>query len=136
MAIFDLNPSVGDSFVIFYVEAERLITLTQNRGTDIIDLYDIILTTIDNSLLSNTKGLKIWFTQSYEIGQKKANHNNISYYLEIVSFVGELQLLVLKRYNSIDEFYEGEEIIVSQVFADISEDAGYPISPQYIEDIS
>ena len=80
--IFDLSPPLEtgaiDNFTIFYIEAERLITLAQNRGDDILSLYDIIISTIDASLLSNSKGTKTWLTQSYEIGQKKTTSNNES----------------------------------------------------------
>jgi len=133
---FDITNETLNDFVFFYVEVQRLITLTQNRGTDILNLYDVIISTIDGSLLSNLKGLKTSITESYQIGKENARLNNEDYYLKTVSFVKELQLLVLVRYDSIDDFYEERGITVSQIFADISQDAGHPISSQYIEDIS
>lgn len=124
------------TFTIFYIEAEELITLAQNKDTEVLDLYDIIIANIASSTLSNSKGLKASTTTAYEAGKENSRIDKETYYLEIVPFVRDLQLLVLDRYDSVDIFYETEGIIVSQVFADISVDAGYPISPQYIEDIS
>lgn len=124
------------TFTIFYIKAEELITLAQNRDTEVLDLYDIIIANIASSTLSNSKGLKVSTTTAYEAGKENSRIDKETYYLEIVPFVRDLQLLVLDRYDSVDIFYETEGITVSQVFADISVDAGYPISPQYIEDIS
>ena len=124
------------SFASFYVEIENLVTIAQNRDTEVLDLYDKILAAIDDSLLSDKRGTKSWFTDIYRQGKENNRLYNEGYYLKIISFVNELQLLVLDRYETIDEFYETENITVSQIFADLSEAAGYPIDPQYIEDIS
>ena len=120
----------------YYIEAERLITLSQSRDTEASNLYDIIIASIGDSQISNAKGTKDWFSDTYKREKNTVNLYNASYYLKLVVFVGKLQLLVLDRYDSVDDFYQEEGITVSQVFADISEEAGYPISPQYIEDIS
>ena len=120
----------------YYIEAERLITLSQSRDTEASNLYDIIIASIGDSQISNAKGTKTWFSGAYEREKNRVGQHNAAYYLRLVSFVGRLQLLVLDRYDSVDDFYQEEGITVSQVFADISEEAGYPISPQYIEDIS
>jgi hypothetical protein len=142
LEILDLAPPLGigsevaDNFVVFYVQAENLITDAQNRDSEVIDLYTIILADIDNSQLSNAKGNKTAMTNAYEVGQLLAYEQNSTYYLLIVEFVKKLQTIVVDRYGSLDNFYGTESITVSQVFADISEEAGFPISPQYIEDIS
>lgn len=124
------------TFTDFYIETERLITLAQNRGGDILELYNVIISTIGSSLLSDSKGVKTWITSSYQTGKSNSLLDDEKYYYRAVDFVKELQLLVLKRYDSVDNFYETEGVIVSQSFAFLSEAAGYPISPQYIEDIS
>lgn len=139
--ILDLAPPFGigfspSLFAIFYIETERLITLTRNRDIEVQSSYDVIISTISASSLSNSENLKTWITQSYQAGKEDSRIDLERYYLAAVSFVKKLQLLVLDGYDSVDIFYETEGITVSQIFADISEDAGYPISPQYIEDIS
>ena len=139
LKILDLGPPLEiwtRAFAIFYIEAERLITSAQNRGPEILNLYDVIIATIDTSLLSNSKGLKTWLTEAYQVGKSQSELDILNYNDKAILFVDKLQLLVLDRYDSIDDFYEDEGIIVSQIFADLSEAAGYPISPQYIEDIS
>ena len=142
LEILDLAPPLEvwtaafNEFAIFYVEAEDLITAAQNRYTEFIDLYDIILAEIDNSLLSDSRGTKTWLTEAYELGKTTSHVDNFYYNEKIVPFVGDLQELVLVRYDSLDDFYDEFGITVSQVFADLSEAAGYPISAQYIEDIS
>ena len=123
-------------FAAFYIEAERLVTLAQNRDTEVLRLYDVVLDTIDNSLLSNSTENKTWISDAYITGKNNTSRANEIYYLEVVYFVRELQLIVLLTYDTVDAFYVDTGITVSQTFADISEDAGYPISPQYIEDIS
>lgn len=124
------------TFTTFYIEEERLITLSQGRDSEISDLYDIVIEAIGDSQISNTKGTKDWFSSTYKLEKGRVTTYNATYYLKLVTFVGTLQSLVLDRYNSLDEFYQSEGITVSQIFADISEDAGYSVSSQYIEDIS
>ena len=124
------------TFTDFYIETERLVTLARNRSGDILELYNVIISTIGSSLLSDSKGVKTWITESYLIGRFNSIIDSGNYYYKAVDFVKELQLLVLDRYDSVDDFYETEGVTVSQTFAFLSEAAGYPISPQYIEDIS
>jgi len=124
------------TFTNFYIETERLITLAQNRGADVLELYNTIISTIDTSLLSDSKGVKIWITGTYQTGKSISLLDDENYYYRAVALVKELQSLVLDRYDSVDDFYETEGVTVSQTFAFLSEAAGYPISPQYIEDIS
>jgi len=123
-------------FTDFYIEAERLITLSQSRDTEILNLYDLIISTIDESSLSDARRTKTWITEAYVDGKENNRLYIENHYLKVVNFVALLQLLVLDRYDSIDQFYELEGVIVSVIFASISEDAGYSISPQYIEEIS
>ena len=133
---FGIGVDVASEFAVFYVEAEDLITSAQNRNGEVLNLYDIIISEIDTSLLSDTKGIKTWMTESYQIGKSTSEVDNFHYNEKIIPFVGMLQELVLVRYDILDDFYEEQGITVSQVFADLSETAGYPISPQYIEGIS
>jgi hypothetical protein len=121
---------------IFYVEIERLITSSQLRDAETLLLYDIIIATIGTSSLSDRKGLKTSFTESYIIGKENNTLYNENYYLKNITFVGTLQSLVVDNFGSVDSFYETEDIIVSSTFAELSELAGYPISQQYIEDVS
>ncbi len=125
-----------EEFVVFYEEAEDIITISSQRDLDVLGLYDTILATIDSSSLSNSKSLKTWLATGYETG-KSDTETDIYYYNEkSISFVGELQKITVHEYGSLDEFYNLSGITVSQIFADFSEAAGYPVSPQYIEDIS
>jgi hypothetical protein len=135
LAPFSLEAGISD-FGAYYVIAEGLITLSQGRDSEIQNLYDVIIAAIGDSQISNSKGTKTWFSDTYKREKNTVNLYNASYYLKLVVFVGKLQELVLDRYDSLDEFYQTEGITVSQIFADISEDAGYPLSPQYIEEIS
>ena len=128
--------SMSEIFVDFYIDAEKFITLSQSKDSEISNLYDIIIASIGYSQLSDSKGTKSWFSETYRGEQESVRVHNEMYYLKVVIFVGLLQSLVLDMYDSLDDFYQGETVSVSQIFADLSEDAGYPISPQYIKDIS
>jgi len=134
-------------FTIFYIEVEDLVTSEQLRYTEVLNLYDQIISTIDTTVLPNARETKLWMTDIYKEGQDKYALYNESYYLRVIPFVKLLQSLVVGRrytdeytgintYSSVDDFYEIEGVIVSQTFAELSEVAGYPISPQYIKDIS
>jgi len=134
LSILDLHTPLGlgfgdTSFHIFYVEAEKIVTSTQNRNTGGVS------NTIDNSL-SDSKGIDTWITSAYQTGQYNSTLDNDKYSYRNIAFVNDLQLLVLKEYDSIDEFYEATGITVSATFAVLSQAAGYPISPQYIKDIT
>jgi hypothetical protein len=135
MMPFDIT-SISPSFVNFYKNAESLITISQKKDYDIYNLYDIIISTIENSQLSDAKGTKTNFKSKYENEKESVRVLTEMYYLKVVEFVRKLQLLVLTLYDTISDFYEDLGITVSQIFADISEDAGYPIPDQYIKDIS
>ena len=135
MMPFDIT-SVSPAFVNFYIEAESLITISQGRDSDILNLYDIIIASIENSQLSNAKGTKRKFKDKYIDEKEEVRVHSEMYYLKLVEFVRKMQKIALASYDTIGDFYEDAGITVSQIFADISEDAGYPIPDQYIKDIS
>jgi len=51
----------------------------------------------------------------------------------LIPIVRELQLHILARYDSIDEWLGESGILVKQRFYDLSNDLGYEISPTYLE---
>ena len=133
---FELGPCDPTDLCFFYIEAERLITLAQDRDNKVINLYDKIIADIGSSLLSDSKGVKTWITAAYQPAKSTSLLDAENYFYRDVPLVGKLQLIVLDSYDTVEQFYDEQNITVSQTFAFLSETAGYPIPPQYIEDIS
>ena len=56
-----------------------------------------------------------------------ANHRSL------IDLVGRFQKIIYQRWGSIDWYLNAQGILVKHSFADLSSEAGYPISPVYIE---
>jgi hypothetical protein len=119
-----------------YVSVENKITYSLIILNDNLTIYDTITETINSSSLIKPKGTTTWISKKYINERESSRVRNEMYYLQIVSFVKSLQAIAVLNYEDIDSFLEENDITVSQIFADISKDAGYPISDRYIKDIS
>jgi len=114
-----------------------LINDYQKNGESIDIHMEDILETINLLDMSDNNGLKInLYNQFFQHKIDFYNKTNL-YSSEILILVRKLQENVLRDYNSVDDFLEQNSLTVKSVFADISEEAGYLISDQYIRnDIS
>lgn len=63
----------------------------------------------------------------------ESTSNSFNAGTRLTPLVRELQLHILARYETIDEWLDDAGILVKQRFYDLSNDLGYEISPAYLE---
>ena len=117
-----------------YKTIADLINDYQKNGESIDIHMEDILETINLLDMSDTNGLKINLYNQFFQHKIDFYNKTIKYTSEILNLVRKLQENVLRDYDSVDDFLEQNSLTVKSIFADISEDAGYLISDQYIRD--
>lgn len=122
----------------FYQKVSDLIDSSQARGDDmyyyLLKMKDIL----ENSEINNNDLDAKMLIASIDSTINIINDYHIEYSKEVLIFVRNLQKTILNKYNykNINEFLENNMILVGNIFADISNSAGYPINSNNIRDIS
>ena len=108
----------------------------QKRGTDIVYFIDNMITNLGNSEIPPTDISRERLESNINTTSNRLSLNNVSYTIQLLKFVGNLQRYITESHGSVNEFLNNNNIKVKSTFAEISEEVGYPISPNHIEDVS
>jgi len=113
-----------------------LINDVQARGSDIVSFVDKMATDLDNSEILSTDIYREKLDDQISSTSDGLTLNNINYTIQMLKFVGDLQRYITSKYGSVDTFLENNSIKVKSIFANISEEVGYPILSKNISDVS
>ena len=113
-----------------------LINDAQARGFDIVSFVDKMATDLDNSEILSTDIYREKLDDQISSTSDGLTLNNINYTIQMLKFVGDLQRYITSKYGSVDTFLENNSIKVKSIFANISEEVGYPILSKNISDVS
>jgi hypothetical protein len=111
-----------------YKQITDLIGQSYKNGTDIVEEIDAAVVDLNSSETSANNIDKQWLLNALGSTSTSLNKKHVLYSPELTKLVTVLQQHIVNNYGSIDSFLEDNEIIVSTIFASISEDLGFPIS--------
>jgi len=117
---------------LIYNRIAELIGKSQDNGDGIVDSMNSAVSDLSLSETSSLNNLKQWLMSSLTIASDKLNSSHKEYSMELIKIVSALQSHVITNYGSIDNYLKDNDITVSQSFADISANCGYPVSADYI----
>ena len=115
-----------------YESISSLINSAQERGVDIVNFITQMRTDLGNSEIPSVDISRQRLEKNIDPVFFRLNSNNVFYTEDLLKFVGNLQKYITEKYGSVDTFLSDNNIKVGSTFADISKEAGYPISSSNI----
>jgi len=119
-----------------YKTITDLIDSAQLRGADIVSFIDQMGIDLSNSEIPSGDINRERLESNINVVSNRLSSNNVSYTIQLLSFVVSLQKYITDKYGSVDDFLSDNSIKVKSTFAAISEAVGYIILPTNISDVS
>ena len=119
-----------------YKTISDLINAAQARGEDIVSYIDQMEIDLANSEIPSVdiERQRLESQISATSNLLESRHN--VYTTQMLNFVFKLQTYINNNYSSVNNFLADNNIKVKSIFADISNEVGFPIDSSNIEDVS
>ena len=116
-----------------YKTISDLINAAQARGEDIVSYIDQMETDLTNSEIPSVdiERQRLESQISATSNLLESRHN--AYTTQMLNFVFKLQTYINNNYSSVNDFLADSNIKVKSIFADISNEVGFPIDSSNIE---
>ena len=116
-----------------YKRISDLISSIQNRGEDILENLNFMETHLSNNEVPSNDSTKQWLENTINENYSVFSSKHYSKNRQILIFVRKLQEYTTEDYGPVNDFLSDNNIKVLPMFAEISEEVGYPIDPGNIE---
>lgn len=117
-----------------YKRVADFIDSAQRRGDDVVFYVDKMATDLDNSEIPSTDNERLRLEEQISATSTLLSERHIAYTPAMLDFVFALQKYIEDTYGDVNEFLSLNGIKVKVIFAELSEEVGFPIWPENIEE--
>lgn len=116
-----------------YIKIANLINSAQKRGAEIIEKTEDMLMVLSSSEIPSSDVYRQKIESSISVSYDKLSEMHFQKQVLMLSFVASLQKHVEDNYGDVNSFLSDNYIKVKEVFASLSETAGFSIDSSNIE---